>query len=109
MLVLLLVTVLGLSPQAADPAAISRAATQAMKEGRYEEAARIYRELLRPLPDEPGLLMNLGTALAMGGREAEAIAPLDGATTLRPTLVPAQLLLGTSYLALGAPDKAIRP
>ena len=80
-----------------------------MKEGRYEDAARIYRDLLRPLPDEPGLLMNLGMALAMGGREAEAIAPLERATALKPTLVPAQLFLGTSYLALGASDKAIRP
>ena len=96
-------------PQAGDPAAGSRAATQAMNEGRFEDAARIYRELLQPLPDEPGLLMNLGMALAMAGREAEAIAPLERATTLKPTLVPAQLFLGTSYLALGAPDKAMRP
>lgn len=96
-------------PQAADPAARSRAATQAMKEGRFEEAVRIYRELLRPLPDDPGLLMNLGMALAMAGREAEAIAPLERATTLQPAQIPAQLFLGTSYLALGAPDKAIRP
>ena len=95
--------------QAGDPAAGSRAATQAMNEGRFEDAARIYRELLRPLPDEPGLLMNLGMALAMAGREAEAIGPLERATTLKPTLVPAQLFLGTSYLALGSPDKAVRP
>jgi tetratricopeptide (TPR) repeat protein len=80
-----------------------------MNDGRFEDAARIYRELLRPLPDEPGLLMNLGMALAMAGREAEAIGPLERATTLKPTLVPAQLFLGTSYLALGSPDKAVRP
>ncbi len=97
------------STQTGDPAARSRAATQAMNDGRFEEAVRIYRELLQPLPDEPGLLMNLGMALAMAGREAEAIAPLERATTLKPTLVPAQLFLGTSYLALGASDKAIRP
>ena len=97
------------SAQTGDPAARSRAATQAMNDGRFEDAVRIYRELLQPLPDEPGLLMNLGMALAMAGREAEAIAPLERATTLKPTLVPAQLFLGTSYLALGASDKAIRP
>ena len=89
-------------PQTGDPVAGSRAATQAMKEGRFDDAARIYRELLRPLPDDPGLLMNLGMALAMAGHEAEAIAPLERAITLKPTLVPAQLFLGTSYLALGA-------
>lgn len=96
-------------PQTGDPAARSRAATQAMNDGRFEDAVRIYQELLQPLPDEPGLLMNLGMALAMAGREAEAIAPLERATTLKPTLVPAQLFLGTSYLALGASDKAVRP
>src|SRR5688572_12838974 len=96
-------------PQASDLAARSRAATQAMSDGRFEEAVRIYRELLRPLPDEPGLLMNLGMALAMAGREAEAIGPLERAASLQPTLVPAQLFLGTSYLGLGASDKAIRP
>jgi tetratricopeptide (TPR) repeat protein len=95
--------------QTGDPAARSRAATQAMSDGRYEDAVRLYRELLQPLPDEPGLLMNLGMALAMAGREAEAIAPLERATTLKPTLIPAQLFLGTSHLALGASDKAIRP
>jgi tetratricopeptide (TPR) repeat protein len=97
------------SAQTGDPAARSRAATQAMNDGRFEDAVRIYRELLQALPDEPGLLMNLGMALAMAGREAEAIAPLERATTLKPALVPAQLFLGTSYLALGASDKAIRP
>jgi tetratricopeptide (TPR) repeat protein len=95
--------------QTGDPAARSLAATQAMNDGRFEDAVRIYRELLQPLPDEPGLLMNLGMALAMAGREAEAIAPLERAAALKPTLVPAQLFLGTSYLALGASDKAIRP
>jgi tetratricopeptide (TPR) repeat protein len=110
LVILLLSALLGLSSaQTGDPAARSRAATQAMNDGRFEEAVRIYRELLQPLPDEPGLLMNLGMALAMAGREAEAIAPLERATTLKPTLVPAQLFLGTSYLALGASDKAIRP
>ena len=66
--------------QSADPAARSRAATHAMNEGRFDEAARIYRELLQALPDEAGLLMNLGMALAMGGHEAEAIAPLERAS-----------------------------
>jgi tetratricopeptide (TPR) repeat protein len=107
---LLLTAFFSASPvQTGDPAARSRAATQAMDDGRFEDAIRIYRELLQSLPDEPGLLMNLGMALAMAGREAEAIGPLERATTLKPTLVPAQLFLGTSYLALGASDKAIRP
>ena len=53
--------------------------------------------------------MNLGMALAMAGREADAIAPLERAIKFKPAVVPAQLFLGTSYLALGASDKAIAP
>lgn len=87
----------------------SRDGSRAMNEGRFEEAARIYRELLQSLPDEPGLLMNLGMSLAMGGHESEAIAPLERAISLNPSLLPAHVFLGSSYLALGEPQKAIPP
>ncbi|CAN5822036.1 hypothetical protein BH24ACI5_BH24ACI5_21500 [soil metagenome] len=85
------------------------AAAQAMKAGHFDQAARLYRELLQTTPDAPGLLMNLGMALAMGGREVEAIEPLERAVKGDATLVPAHLFLGSSYLALGEPAKAIPP
>jgi predicted Zn-dependent protease len=84
-------------------------AKQAMADGRYDDAAQGYRELLRAVPKEPGLLMNLGMALAMGGHSHDAIDPLTMATTLRPTLLPAWLFLGSAYLDLGQADKAIPP
>jgi tetratricopeptide (TPR) repeat protein len=80
-----------------------------MSEGRFDDAVRIYKELLRTLPDEPGVLMNLGMALAMGGHEAEALAPLERAVKLKPDLIPAHLFLGSSYLALGKADRAVVP
>ena len=80
-----------------------------MQKGSFDEAARIYQDLVRAVPGDAGLLMNLGMALAMGGREAEAIAPLERAIKLQPALVPAQLFLGSSYLALGEAAKAIPP
>jgi predicted Zn-dependent protease len=95
--------------QSADLATRSREASRAMNDGRFDEAARLYRELLQALPDEAGLLMNLGMALAMGGHEAEAVAPLERALALKPGLFPAQLFLGSSLLALGQPEKAIAP
>lgn len=98
-----------LGPQAADPAQRSRAASKAMSEGRFDEAAAIYRELVQTVPNEPGLLMNLGMALAMGGHEAQAIEPLQRALTLKPELVPASLFLGSSLLALGRPADAVPP
>jgi predicted Zn-dependent protease len=99
----------GTAAQSADPATRSRVASTAMSEGRFDEAARIYRELLQSRPDDSGLLMNLGMALAMGGHEADAVAPLERAIKLKPTLTPALMFLGSSYLALGEPQKAIAP
>jgi predicted Zn-dependent protease len=97
------------NPQSADLATRSREATRAMESGRFDDAVRIYRELLKVLPEDPGLLMNLGMALAMGGHEEEALAPLERALALKPDLVPAHLFLGSSYLALGQPQKAVDP
>lgn len=111
--VLVLAALLPVSAAAQSPGADERrraaAAAQAMKAGQFDEAARLYRELLQTTPDAPGLLMNLGMALAMGGREADAIEPLERAVKGDATLVPAHLFLGSSYLALGEPDKAIPP
>ncbi len=87
----------------------SRQGSQAMNAGRFDEAAAIYRELAAALPAEAGLHMNLGMALAMGGHEADAVAPLERAVRLQPTLMPAQLFLGSTYLALGQPQNAIAP
>jgi predicted Zn-dependent protease len=95
--------------QSDDLARRSREASAEMKAGRFDNASRIYRELLKALPDDAGLLMNLGMSLAMGGHEADALAPLERAIELKPGLIPAHLFLGTSYLALGQPERAIAP
>jgi predicted Zn-dependent protease len=94
---------------ASELAAASQRATDAMNDGKYGEAIAIYRELLKARPRDPGLMMNLGIALAMAGREADAIDPLSRAVAARPSLVPAHLFLGSSYLALGQPEKAVAP
>src|SRR5688500_17627514 len=110
---LALVAALGCSAtvtaQSADLAARSRAASQAMEAGRFADAARIYQDLAQAVPNDPGLLMNLGMALAMGGQEADAIVPLRKAIALNPKLIPAHLFLGSSYLARGDAASAIAP
>jgi tetratricopeptide (TPR) repeat protein len=95
--------------QPAEVAARSRAASEAMQAGRFDEAAGIYRQLVEAMPREAGLLMNLGMALAMAGREREAVEPLRRALAIDATLLPAHLFLGSSYLALGEPRQAIAP
>jgi predicted Zn-dependent protease len=88
------------SPRASD-------AERAMSEHRYDDAAAGYRELLKAHPDEPGLLANLGMALAMAGHAAEAVTPLERALTLNPKLTNARMFLGSSYLAIDEPQKAV--
>ena len=69
-IITILICVLALSrPAIAQPtlAAQQEAAKQAMAAGNFDEAARRYRDLLKAVPNEPGLLMNFGMALAMGG------------------------------------------
>ena len=78
-----------------------------MQKGAFDDAARMYQDLVRAVPGDAGLLMNLGMALAMGGHEQEAIGPLERAVKLKPALIPAQLFLGSSYLALGEAGKAV--
>ena len=106
-----LLAVVLLSAQTPSPDLVrrSQSAAAAMQGGRFDDAARLYQELVRAVPGDAGLLMNLGMALAMGGHEAEAIGPLERAIKLAPALVPAHLFLGSSYLALGEPAKAVPP
>src|ERR1700759_4724162 len=59
--------------QAGDAAQKSSQAKRALLSGRYTEAVELYRELLRELPNEPGLHLNLGLALEKAGQPTAAI------------------------------------
>ncbi len=98
-----------LGAQAEDLALKSRRAKELMAAGRFEEAIPIYRELVRAVPGNPGLLMNLGIAQHMAGRHRGAIEQFRAALKLEPGLTPAWLFLGASYLKLGRPAAAIEP
>jgi predicted Zn-dependent protease len=92
-----------------DPAIQARRGKQAMAEGRFADAARIYSELTRQIPGNPGLLLNLGMAHAMAGAHQEAVAALEAALKIDSSILPANLFLGGSYLKLGQPARAIAP
>ena len=93
------------NPGTAD--SLANDAARAMKEHRYDVAASAYRELLKTHADDPQLLANLGMALAMSGREAEALAPLKRALTLNPRLANARRMLAEAYAATGNPLAAL--
>ncbi len=87
----------------------SHHAKELMDAGRYEEAIPIYRELVRALPKNPGLITNLGLALEMAGRKRDATREFEAALKLDPHQATALLLLGTAHLDLGEYALAIPP
>jgi tetratricopeptide (TPR) repeat protein len=95
----------------ADPALAerSRAGKELMAAGRYAEAAATYRELVRAIPGNAGLLVNLGMALHLSGKDQEAIPQFEAALRLDPGSLPANLFLGAANLRLGRGDAAVAP
>src|SRR5437016_465400 len=88
-------------PQTDSLALKSQRAKQLMAEGNFAQAIPLYRELNQAVPNNPGLLLNLGMAMHMAGKEREAISELEAAVKLDPALAPAWLFLGTTRLQLG--------
>jgi Flp pilus assembly protein TadD len=80
-----------------------------MGEGKFADAVPIYRELVRALPTNPGLVMNLGFALDYSGHKREALSEFQKALQLDPGNAVAMLFLGTTYLELGDAARALNP
>jgi predicted Zn-dependent protease len=95
------------APQADELAAKAQQGKEAMAAGRFDEAAVLYGAIVRALPNEPGMRLNLGMALSMAGRPKEAVPHLQAALKLQPDLLPAFLFLGAAYADLGQPARAV--
>src|SRR5882724_454419 len=93
--------------QSNELAAKSQRAKQYMAEGKFVESIVLYRELNQAVPNNPGLMLNLGMALHMAGEERKAIPQLEAAVKLDPSLTPAWLFLGAARLKLGRPSTAV--
>ena len=84
-------------------------AKEAMDEGRFEEAIDLYEHLVRELPQEPRMRLNLALALHSAGRYREATEQLRAFLKQQPESSPASLLLGLDYMKLDQPDQAVKP
>ena len=91
------------------PAAEAQRAQELVAAGKPEEAARIYRHLLRGAPDNAALLLNLCIAEYKASQFAEAAAHAEAAVKLQPELLPARLFLGASLFELGEFKRAVEP
>lgn len=85
----------------------STQARDLMSAGKFSEAAVIYRELNQAVPNNPGLLLNLGMALQMSGDDRKAVPSLEAAVKLDPNLTPAWLFLGMARLKSGRASSAV--
>ncbi len=103
---LLLPLTWALAAQSPELVAKSRQASEHMAAGRFEAAIPLYEELVRAIPGNAGLLLNLGMARHMAGRDREAVGPLEAALKIQPEMPPAWYLLGASHLGLGEAAKA---
>ena len=90
-----------------DAPAESQQARQMMAAGRYAEAVPLYEKLVKSMPLNPGLRLNLAMALHLSGEDAKAIPHFESVLKQQPGALPALMLLGASYLRTGNPAKAV--
>ncbi len=88
---------------------LSQQGAQAMREGRFAEAERIYRQKAAEAPSEPQWQMNLGLALHSAGKYADALREFGRYLKAVPQAGPVHLLTGIDHLKLAAPCRAIGP
>ena len=96
-----------LAAQSDDLALKSQRAKELMAQGKFAEAVPLYHELNQAVPNNPGLMLNLGMALHMAGDERKSIQQLEAAVKLDPKLTPAWLFLGAARLQLGKAPAAV--
>ena len=96
-------------PDADALARQSQQARTALLGGRYDEAISLYRQLVKTLPENTGLRLNLAVALDKAGQPTAAIPELLRVTREDPKSEPAWFLLGLAYQQLNQPERAITP
>jgi tetratricopeptide (TPR) repeat protein len=95
--------------QTDDLALKSRRAKDLMASGRFSEAVPLYEELVRAIPGNTGLILNLGLAERMAGQYRKSIPHFEAVLKADPGNLPARLSLGVVHLELGEPALAVTP
>src|SRR5580692_9622783 len=107
LLVAVFAGLLTLAPaQSADVTAGFTQATQAMREGKLDEAAAGFAAVVKQSPGFAEAYFNLGLVRQQQGRFDDAIPSFQKALALQPRLHGANLFLGTTEFRLNHLDKA---
>jgi predicted Zn-dependent protease len=88
---------------------LSEQGAAAMREHRFTEAERIYRQMVKEHPGEPRIRLNLALALYSSAKYADASDEFARYLKAAPEPGPAHLMLGASKLKLRKPCDAISP
>src|SRR5450755_1460845 len=83
-----------------DLAALSSRVKELMSQGRFEQAIPICERLVKAVPGNLGLLLNLGMAEQMAGHSEKAIPRFEEVLRAEPNNVPALNSLASSQLQL---------
>jgi tetratricopeptide (TPR) repeat protein len=92
-----------------DLGKLSREAREAMGNGSYAEAVRLYELMVKALPNEPGARFNLALALDAASRPREALKNLEQIKAVEAGNSKFWFLLGIEYGKIQQPVKAVAP
>lgn len=84
-----------------------KTATDLHRAQRYEDAIRMYRQILRQSPNQPKVLHLLGTAMLEAGHPEDAISFIEKAISLSPMDADYHSDLGAAYEKCGRIDAAL--
>jgi len=104
-----LLSAAALCAQPADLAAKAQRAQELVRADKSDEAISLYLELVRVLPNDAGMLVNLAIAEFKAKRYVDSAAHAGAALKLQPESVAASLFLGSSYVELGENAAPCRP
>lgn len=92
-----------------DAASLSQSGARAIREARFGDAEKVYRQLVRREPENPMWRMNLGIALDSAGRYQEALPELQAFLKAKPQPSAIHWMTGLAYLKLHQPCEALAP
>ena len=90
-------------------AKLSNDAKQLMAQGKFEQAIPICEELVKAVPGNTGLVLNLGLAEEMAGHPDKAVPLFEQVLKTEPGNVPALTELASSRMELNQPKLALVP
>src|SRR3954453_858759 len=87
----------------------SRRGKDLMAQGRFEDALGVYRAMVKAMPGNSGLLLNLALAEQMAGHPDQAIPHFETVLRAEPNSIPALTSIGMARLQLNQPAQAVAP